>query len=76
MEIDQLKQRVAALEKENAVLREELLKGESGCIHPSSHTHSATASGTFWERDHRLNASEVQRYGRQLILPVFGPQGE
>ena len=77
MEIDQLKQRVAALEEENAVLRQQLLEGRSGCVHLSSrNTHSADSSGTFWESDHGLNAFEVQRYGRQLILPTFGPQGE
>lgn len=75
MEIEQLKKRIVQLEKENAELRKESISNTTQSNSETFQTNT-TSQHLFWECDHDLNADQVNRYSRQLLLSSFGPEGK
>ena len=79
MEIENLKNRIAELEKENEqLLRRNLeLEGRNPLEQetPKAPESDHSSDKCSWECDHDLTKAQVERYSRQLVLSSFGPQG-
>ncbi len=73
-EAENLKRQIAATEKELNKLKEQLASIEAKVESRSSTTddESGAASKTKWP----LSAEEYLRYGRQMIVPSIGIQGQ
>lgn len=70
----QLREQIAKAEEELRSLREQLAQAE---VYEQAHEAESTAAGVngaAWKWP--LKAEEYERYGRQLILPNVGIQGQ
>lgn len=69
----QLRAQIAKAEEELKILKEQLAQAEAQ--HQDRETEAAAAiNGSTWKWP--LQAEEYDRYGRQLILPNVGIQGQ
>lgn len=69
----QLRVQVAKAEEELGSLREQLAEAEAYELHQEAGP-AASTNGSAWKWP--LMAEEYDRYGRQLILPNVGIQGQ
>lgn len=67
--VAELRARVATAEKELADLKEQLVQAQK-------QAQDAKANMGDRQRQWPLDAEEYERYGRQMILPEFGTDGE
>lgn len=70
----QLREQIAQAEEELRGLREQLAQAEANEQDQEAQTTAASANGSAWKWP--LKAEEYDRYGRQLILPKIGIQGQ
>ncbi|KKY35294.1 putative molybdenum cofactor synthesis protein [Diaporthe ampelina] len=70
----QLRVQVAKAEEELGSLREQLAEAEAYELHQEAGPAAASTNGSAWKWP--LMAEEYDRYGRQLILPNVGIQGQ
>lgn len=71
---EQLRVQIAKAEEELKSLREQLAHTEAQEQQQRADTASTDTNGTSWKWP--LDADEYDRYGRQLILPIVGIQGQ
>lgn len=69
-----LREQIAKAEEELRSLREQLAQAEACEQDQEAQTVAASANGSAWKWP--LEAEEYDRYGRQLILPNVGIQGQ
>lgn len=70
----QLREQIVKAEEELRSLREQLAQAEAFEQHQGAESIAAGVNGSAWKWP--LKAEEYDRYGRQLILPNFGIQGQ
>lgn len=70
----QLREQIAKAEEELRNLREQLAQAEAHEQEQGAENGTASTSGSTWKWP--LKAEEYDRYGRQLILPNVGIQGQ
>lgn len=70
----QLREQIEKAEQELQSLREQLAQAEAFEQHQEAESIAAGVNGSAWKWP--LKAEEYDRYGRQLILPNVGIQGQ
>lgn len=70
----QLREQIEKAEEELKNLREQLAQAEAYEQEKEAETRTASTNGSAWKWP--LKAEEYDRYGRQLILPNMGIQGQ
>lgn len=70
----QLREQIAKAEEELRSLREQLAQAEAYEQDQKAETVATGINGEAWKWP--LKAEEYDRYGRQLILPIVGIQGQ